>query len=225
MTAMFVSLPITDLDRAKAFYLALGFTINPLFTDHNAACVVVEEDHSAIMILTREFFQTFTDLPLGDPKVSPSSAVAIFVDSREAVDPFRAHARNPAPRTPLRSANSVKERPRWRSASGNRREHALHLPAAFDHAHRSTEPTDFVTSRIPRARPLPLQDLMIRNGFAGFPALPTATTRVRIGTPPAPTRLSWRADALLAVPSGDHALRVVVYGMRASCPSHSERCA
>lgn len=86
MTAMFVSLPITDLDRAKAFYLALGFTINPLFTDHNAACVVVEEDHSAIMILTREFFQTFTDLPLGDPKVSPSSAVAIFVDSREAVD-------------------------------------------------------------------------------------------------------------------------------------------
>jgi hypothetical protein len=63
MTAMFVSLPVTDLERAKAFYTALGFTINPLFTDHNAACVVVEEDHSAIMILTREFFQTFTDLP------------------------------------------------------------------------------------------------------------------------------------------------------------------
>jgi predicted lactoylglutathione lyase len=86
MTAMFVSLPVTDLERAKAFYTALGFTINPLFTDHNAACVVVEEDHSALMILTREFFQTFTDLPLGDPKVSPASAVAIFVDSRDAVD-------------------------------------------------------------------------------------------------------------------------------------------
>lgn len=86
MTAMFVSLPVTDLERAKAFYLALGFSINPLFTDHNAACVVVEEDHSALMILTREFFQTFTDLPLGDPRVSPASAVAIFVDSREAVD-------------------------------------------------------------------------------------------------------------------------------------------
>jgi hypothetical protein len=43
MTAMFVSLPVTDLERAKAFYTALGFTINPLFTDHNAACVVVEE--------------------------------------------------------------------------------------------------------------------------------------------------------------------------------------
>ena len=86
MAMMFVSLPVTDLERAKAFYTALGFSINPLFTDHNAACVVVEEDHSAVMILTREYFQTFTDLPLGDPKVNPVSAVAVFVDSREAVD-------------------------------------------------------------------------------------------------------------------------------------------
>ena len=34
----------------------------------------------------REFFQTFTDLPIGDPAVSPSVATAIFLDSREAVD-------------------------------------------------------------------------------------------------------------------------------------------
>ena len=27
MTAMFVNLPVTDLERAKAFYTALGFTI------------------------------------------------------------------------------------------------------------------------------------------------------------------------------------------------------
>jgi predicted lactoylglutathione lyase len=86
MTAMFVNLPVTDLDRAKAFYTALGFTINPLFTDHNAACVVVEENHSYFMILVREFFQSMTELPIGDPAVSPSAATAIFVDSREAVD-------------------------------------------------------------------------------------------------------------------------------------------
>ena len=86
MTAMFVNLPVTDLDRAKAFYTAIGFTINPLFTDHNAACVVVEEDHSYFMILKREFFQTFTDLPIGDPAVSPTVATAIFLDSRDEVD-------------------------------------------------------------------------------------------------------------------------------------------
>jgi len=86
MTMMFVNLPVTDLDRAKTFYSALGFTLNPMFTDHNAACFVVEEDHSAFMILTREYFQTFTDLPIGDPAVAPATATAIFVDSREAVD-------------------------------------------------------------------------------------------------------------------------------------------
>jgi hypothetical protein len=86
MTAMFVNLPVTDLERAKAFYTAIGFTINPLFTDHNAACVVVEEGHSAFMILTREFFQTFSDLTIGDPAVNPTVATAIFLDDREAVD-------------------------------------------------------------------------------------------------------------------------------------------
>ena len=38
------------------------------------------------MILTREFFQTFTDRPIGDPAKNPSVATAIFLDGREAVD-------------------------------------------------------------------------------------------------------------------------------------------
>ena len=86
MTSMFVNLPVTDLERAKAFYEAVGFRINPLFTDHNAACVVVEEDHSYFMIQVREYLQSMTELPLGDPAVSPTSATAVFLDSREEVD-------------------------------------------------------------------------------------------------------------------------------------------
>ena len=35
MTAMFVNLPVTDLERAKAFYTAIGFTINPHVTAAN----------------------------------------------------------------------------------------------------------------------------------------------------------------------------------------------
>jgi len=86
MPQMFVNLPVTDLERAKAFYTALGFTINPLFSDHNAACVVVEDGHNYFMILVREYFQTFTDLPIGDPAVNPTVSTALFLDSREAVD-------------------------------------------------------------------------------------------------------------------------------------------
>lgn len=85
-TMLFVSMPVTDLDRAKTFYEALGLRLNPAFTDHNAACFVVEEGHSALMILTREFFQTFTELPIGDPAKSPTSSTSIFLDSKEAVD-------------------------------------------------------------------------------------------------------------------------------------------
>ncbi|MDP9026019.1 MAG: glyoxalase [Actinomycetota bacterium] len=86
MAQMFVNLPVTDLERAKTFYTSLGFTINPMFTDHNAACVVVDDGHNYFMILVREFFQTFTDLPIGDNAVNPSVTTAIFLDSREAVD-------------------------------------------------------------------------------------------------------------------------------------------
>jgi|SRR5580704_17556863 hypothetical protein len=39
MTMLLVNLPVTDLERAKAFYGAIGFPINPAFMDHNAACV------------------------------------------------------------------------------------------------------------------------------------------------------------------------------------------
>jgi predicted lactoylglutathione lyase len=83
---MFVSLPVTDLARATAFYTAIGFTLNPLATDHNAACLIVEDDHSYFMLLTRDFFQSHTDLPIGDPATTVSAATLIFLDSRQAVD-------------------------------------------------------------------------------------------------------------------------------------------
>lgn len=86
MAMMFVNLPVTDLERAKAFYTAVGFPVNPAFTDHNAACVVVEENQSAFMLLTRDFFQSFTERPIGDPSETVSALTAIFLDSREAVD-------------------------------------------------------------------------------------------------------------------------------------------
>ena len=90
MAGMFVNLPVTDLERAKEFYTALGGRVNPAFTDQNAACIVMEEDHNFFMLLTREFFQTFTDLPIGDNKVAPAVTVALFQDSREAVDELAA---------------------------------------------------------------------------------------------------------------------------------------
>lgn len=84
-TSIFVNIPTTDLDRAKAFYEALGFSINPNFTDENAACVVLS-DTIYFMVLTREYLGTFTDKEIIDPKTQAQVSIALTRDSREEVD-------------------------------------------------------------------------------------------------------------------------------------------
>lgn len=84
-TEIFVNLPTSDLARAKAFYSGLGWRIEPNFTDDNAACVVIDE-HLYLMVLTREFFATFTDKPIADPRTSLQVETAFSRESREAVD-------------------------------------------------------------------------------------------------------------------------------------------
>jgi predicted lactoylglutathione lyase len=84
-TNIFVSYPTADLDRSKAFYTALGATINPHFTDENAACFVWD-DNIYTMVLKREFFATFTDKQVADPATTAQMQVAFTRDSREDVD-------------------------------------------------------------------------------------------------------------------------------------------
>ncbi|MDR6905274.1 putative lactoylglutathione lyase [Agromyces sp. 3263] len=84
-TSIFVNLTTSDLDRAKAFYEALGFSINPNFTDENAACVVLD-DNVYFMVLTREYFGTFTDKQVIDPATQAQVSIALSRETREAVD-------------------------------------------------------------------------------------------------------------------------------------------
>src|SRR3954449_5177651 len=63
---LFVNMPVADLERSKAFFAQLGFSSNPNFTDDTAACMLVGE-HAFVMLLSREKFQEFSKLPLGDP--------------------------------------------------------------------------------------------------------------------------------------------------------------
>jgi predicted lactoylglutathione lyase len=85
MTHIFVNVPTDDLERAKAFYTSLGATINPLFTDENAACIVWD-DNVFMMVLHRDYFATFTDKPIADPKTTAQVQIGLSRESREAVD-------------------------------------------------------------------------------------------------------------------------------------------
>jgi len=88
---IFVNLPVTDLDRAKAFYAGLGFPNNPQFTDETAAAMVVEEN-IVVMLLTRPKFEDFSAGPVGDPAQATSVINAISAGSREEVDDLYARA-------------------------------------------------------------------------------------------------------------------------------------
>lgn len=85
MTHIFVNIAISDLERAKAFYTALGAGINPKFTDENAACIVWD-DNIFFMLVTREYFDTFTDKAAVDPRTHAQVLIALSRDSREHVD-------------------------------------------------------------------------------------------------------------------------------------------
>lgn len=86
MTHFFLSLPVNDLERSKAYYTALGFEINPAMSDDNGACIMIEKDHSSVMLVSRPFFETFTDRPIFQPGPGVWGAFIVYVESRDEVD-------------------------------------------------------------------------------------------------------------------------------------------
>lgn len=82
---IFVNLPVNDLSRSKDFYESLGWSINQDFTDENASCVVVD-DNICLMLLTKEFYSTFSKRPIADTNATTAALYALSLPSREAVD-------------------------------------------------------------------------------------------------------------------------------------------
>lgn len=65
-TMVFINLPVSDLDRAVTFYRALGYPLNPVFSDETAASIVVS-DTVYVMLLTHAKFTEFTDKAIAAP--------------------------------------------------------------------------------------------------------------------------------------------------------------
>jgi predicted lactoylglutathione lyase len=83
---IFVNLPVTDLEKSKAFYEAVGAANNPAFTDETAACMVVEEGSIHVMLLTHEKWATFTSKAIPDAHTTAQVLLCVSADSRDAVD-------------------------------------------------------------------------------------------------------------------------------------------
>ena len=85
MTKMiFVNLPVADLPKSIAFYEALGFTQNLMFSDETAACVVWSEAIN-VMLLTHAKWNSFTTRPI-PPAGSSQVMLALSLDTKAEVD-------------------------------------------------------------------------------------------------------------------------------------------
>jgi len=83
---IFVNLPVKDLKKSMEFYRRLGFKFNPMFTDENAACVVISDDIYS-MLLTEQFFKNFIpDRAICEARKSTEVLVALSLESRAKVD-------------------------------------------------------------------------------------------------------------------------------------------
>lgn len=82
---IFVNLPVNDLDASKKFFTELGYTINPQFSDDNAASVVIS-DTIVAMLLTKPFYATFTQKEIADATKTSEVLIALSAPSREKVD-------------------------------------------------------------------------------------------------------------------------------------------
>jgi predicted lactoylglutathione lyase len=84
-TKIFVNLPVKSLGKSMEFFSGLGFTFNPQFTDETAACMMIGEDIS-VMLLTEAKFKAFTPKAICDAKKNTEVLVCLSADSRAKVD-------------------------------------------------------------------------------------------------------------------------------------------
>ena len=88
---IFVNLPVSDLKASMAFYEAVGFTNNPQFTNDQAAAMAWS-DAIVVMLLTHDFWKTFTSKTIPDAHDTAQVLLALSHDSQDSVEAIVAKA-------------------------------------------------------------------------------------------------------------------------------------
>ena len=82
---IFISLPVTDVKRATAFYEAIGATRNPQFSDDTTSCMVISET-IFVMLSSHDKIRQFTPRPIIDARAGSQVLLCLSADSRAEVD-------------------------------------------------------------------------------------------------------------------------------------------
>jgi uncharacterized protein len=82
---LFVTLPVADVERSKAFFAPLGFAFDPRFSDESVACMPIGEQ-AVVMLGSRERFAELSPRPAGDPATHALALYCFSVAERDDVD-------------------------------------------------------------------------------------------------------------------------------------------
>ncbi len=88
MSKLYINLPVIDLTRATAFYTAIGFTLNPQFSNESASAMIYD-DSLSVMLLTHWFYTNFlVKKTISDAHTTTEVLNALQFNSRAEVDSF-----------------------------------------------------------------------------------------------------------------------------------------
>jgi predicted lactoylglutathione lyase len=82
---IFVNLPVSDIDRSRAFFASLGYGFNENFTNDRMLTLVLGENQFA-MLTQRDAFDSLHPVQTADAATTKECVICLTVDSRECVD-------------------------------------------------------------------------------------------------------------------------------------------
>lgn len=82
---IFLNLPVKDVQKSTDFFKALGFAMNPQFSDENTSCIIIGDNIFAL-IMSEDRFKDFTDKEIVDTSTSAEVILALSAKSRDQVD-------------------------------------------------------------------------------------------------------------------------------------------
>src|SRR5690554_1159531 len=83
--SIYVNLPIKNIEKTRNFWTKLGFSFNEQFSDDKALCLILNDGLMYSMLITHEYFGTFTNRPVSNGTTT-QVLLAVEVESREKVD-------------------------------------------------------------------------------------------------------------------------------------------
>lgn len=85
--SLYITCPVQSVERATAFYTALGWTLDTTMSNDGVSCFAITSGQY-VMLASRELYASVggTDELIGGPDTPSKVTVSFDLDSREAVD-------------------------------------------------------------------------------------------------------------------------------------------